>query len=279
MGLALLAGALGLTAPAQAAEVGPHYYLALGGSDSVGFQPTAAVPHGAPTDDGYADDLVAVERARWADLQLVQFGCPGETTLTMLDGGDRCHSFASQLGLAVSFLRQHPSTVLVTVDVGFNDMVRCLGHHEVDETCVDLALANVRTQLPEILGTLRAAAGPKVHIVGVGHYDPYLVAYRDGAAGKAFAAQSLDVIGRLNEALRSAYAGAGIPMADVASAFAMDSVAPTALPDGELVPMNVARTCALTWECVTGPLGRNKHPNAEGYRLISEAVGDEVSSP
>ena len=123
------------------------------------------------------------------------------------------------------------------------------------------------------------AAGPKVHIVGVGHYDPYLVAYRDGAAGKAFAAQSLDVIGRLNEALRSAYAGAGIPVADVATAFAMNSVAPTALPDGELVPMNVARTCALTWECVTGPLGRNKHPNAEGYRLISEAVSDEVSSP
>ncbi len=88
---------------------------------------------------------------------------------------------ASQLGLAVSFLRQHPSTVLVTVDVGFNDLVHCLGHHEVDEACVDLALANVRTQLPQILAALRAASGPKVHIVGVGHYDPYLVASLDGA--------------------------------------------------------------------------------------------------
>ena len=65
---------------------------------------------------------------------------------------------ASQLSRAVSFLRQHPSTVLVTVDVGFNDMVRCLAHHVVDEGCVDLALANVRTQLPQILAALRAAA-------------------------------------------------------------------------------------------------------------------------
>lgn len=278
MGLALLVGAAGFAATAQAAGAEPHYYLALGGSDSVGFQPTAAVPHGAPTDEGYADDLVGAERARWDDLQLVQLGCPGETTLAMLEGGDRCHAFASQVGLAVSFLRQHPSTVLVTVDVGFNDMVRCLGHHVVDEACVDLALANVRTQLPQILVALRAASGPKVHMVGVGHYDPYLVAYRDGAAGKAFAAQSLDVIARLNEALRAAYAGAGIPMADVATAFDMNDVAPTALPGGELVPLNVARTCALTWECVAGPLGRNKHPNAEGYRLISEAVSDAVSN-
>jgi lysophospholipase L1-like esterase len=279
LAVARCTGAVGLTTPAQAAEAeaGPHYYLALGGSDSVGFQPTAAIPHGAPTDDGYADDLMGTERARWDDLQLVQMGCPGETTLTMLEGGDRCHGFASQLGLAVSFLRQHPSTVLITVDVGFNDMVGCLGHHQVDQACVDAALANVRAQLPQIVATLRAAGGPRVLIVGVGHYDPYLVASLDGAAGKSFAALSLDVMNRLNETLRSAYAGAGIPMADVAGAFDMNNVAPTALPDGRPVPLNVARTCALTWECVTGPLGRNKHPNAEGYRLISEAISDQIS--
>ena len=277
--MALSTGVLSLTTPVQAAEVGPHYYLALGGSDSVGFQPTAAIPQGAPTDEGYANDLVDAERARWGDLQLVQLGCPGETTSTMLEGGDRCHAIASQLALAVSFLRQHPSTVLVTVDVGFNNLVHCLGHHEVDEACVDLGLANVRTQLPQILAALRAASGPKVHFVGVGHYDPYLVASLDGTIGKSFAAESLDVITRLNDALRSAYAAAGVPMADVASAFDMDSAALTALPDGTPVPLNVARTCALTWECVAGPLGRNKHPTTEGYRLISEAIRDALSNP
>ena len=228
------------------------------------FNPRRTVPHGAPTDDGYANDLVAAERARWGDLQLVQLGCPGETTLTMLDGGDACHASVSQLGLAVSFLRQHPSTVLVTVDVGFNDMVHCLGHHEVDEACVDLALANVRTQLPQILAALRAAGGPALHIVGVGHYDPYLVASLDGPAGKSFAAESLDVITRLNEALRSAYAAAGITMADVADAFDMDNTAPAALPDGEAVPLDVARLCALTWACVPGPLGPQQAPQRRG---------------
>jgi lysophospholipase L1-like esterase len=275
----LCGGVIGLGSAAQAADAGPHYYLALGGSDSVGFQPTEDVPHGAPTDEGYADDLLSTEQDRWPDLRLVQLGCPGETTLGMLDGGDRCHASASQVSLAVAFLRQHPSTVLVTVDVGFNDVVHCMREREVDASCVELALSNVRTQLPQILAALRLAGGPTLHIVGVGHYDPYLASYLGGPAGKAFADQSLDVISRLNDALRSAYAAADTPMADVAGAFDMENSEPSALPNGELVPLDVARTCALTWQCVTGPLGHNKHPNAAGYRLISEAITDEVANP
>ena len=277
LGVALFTGAVGLGTSAHAAATEPPYYLALGGSDSVGFQPTAPVPHGERTDEGYADDLLSAERARWDDLRLVQLGCPGETTLAMLDGGDRCHAVGSQLALAGSFLRQHPSTVLVTVDVGFNDMVHCLGHQQIDESCVDAALGDIRVQLPQILTALRTAGGPSVRIVGVGHYDPYLAAYLAGPDGKAFAAQSVDVITRLNEALRSAYAAAGIPMADVAAAFDMGSDESTTLPDGNVVPLNVARTCELTWVCVTGPLGHNKHPNTEGYRLISEAISDELA--
>jgi len=278
-GAALLTAAIGLGTPVQAAAPGPHYYLALGGSDSVGFQPTAAVPQGQSTDEGYADDLVGTERARWDDLELVQLGCPGETTLAMLDGGDRCHADTSQLALAVAFLRQHPSTVLVTVDVGFNDMVHCFRQRQVDASCVDVALEDVRVQLPQILMALREAGGPTVQIIGVGHYDPYLSAYLAGPAGQAFAAQSLDAITRLNEALRSAYATAGIPMADVAAAFDMGSDQTTALPDGEPVPLDVARTCALTWACAPGPMGHNKHPNSEGYRLIGEAISDDIAHP
>jgi lysophospholipase L1-like esterase len=261
---------------AGAALPGPHYYLALGGSDSVGYQPTVAIPHGQRTDEGYADDLLGAERARWSDLRLVQLGCPGETTLTMLYGGDRCYPSLSQLALAVSFLQQHPSTALVTVDVGFNDLVRCFVHRVIDASCVDLALEGVRDQLPRILAELRSAGGPSLRIIGVGHYDPYLVAYLSGPIGRSFAAQSLDVLTRLNETLRSVYSAAGIPMADVATAFDMTAAEPTKLPSGAIVPLNVAQTCALTWECVTGPLGHNKHPNVEGYRLIAEAISDLV---
>jgi lysophospholipase L1-like esterase len=271
----LLAGTAGV---AGAAITPPHYYLALGGSDSVGFQPTVAIPHGQRTDDGYADDVLNLERARWSDLNLVQLGCAGETTLTMLNGGDRCYPSLSQLALAVSFLKQHPSTVLVTVDVGFNDVVRCLVHRVIDPSCVDLALESVRDQLPQILAALKNAGGPDLRIIGVGHYDPYLVAYLSGPIGRSFAEQSLDLMTRLNDTLRSVYAGAGIPMADVATVFDMTAVTPTKLPNGVIVPMNVARTCTLTWECVGGPLGHNKHPNDEGYRLIGEEISDLIAN-
>jgi lysophospholipase L1-like esterase len=260
------------TSSAGADDADAHYYLAVGGSDSVGFQPTAAVPHGQPTNDGYADDLLESLRSRWDDLRLVHLGCPGETTQTMLNGGDKCgYAAGSQLAAAVSFLNQHPSTVLVTVDVGFNDLVHCMGHDVVDPACVSLGLDNLRAQLPRIVAALRAAGGPELRIIGVGHYDPYLAAYRDGPAGQAFASQSIDVITRLNDDLRSAYAQSGVPMAEVAAAFDMTDTTPTTLA-GTVVPRNVERTCTLTWECAPGPLGPNKHPNEDGYEVIGDAI-------
>ena len=45
-----------------------QYYLAVGGSESVGVQPTAAHPHGQPTHHGYTEDVLAAERATWPGL-------------------------------------------------------------------------------------------------------------------------------------------------------------------------------------------------------------------
>ena len=39
-----------------------------------------------------------------------------------------------------------------------------------------------------------------------------------------------------------------------------------------VVPRNVARICALTWMCAPPPYGPNQHPNADGYRVISQAI-------
>lgn len=279
----LAAGLCSLAAGAAtvggAAVQDPPYYVALGASASVGFQPTSASPHGERTDEGYANDLLDSERSRWANLRLVELGCPGETTATMLDGGGTCHySSASQLAAAVSFLQQHPSTVLVTVDLGFNDVARCLAYPSVDEACVTRALEDVEIQLPQILTMLKGVASPDLHIVGLTHYDPYLAAYLDGPVGQSFASQSLSAILRLNDALRRAYNAAGIPVADVAAAFAMTDTEPVTLPGVGIVPRNVERTCTLTWECAPAPLGPNKHPNDAGYRVISAAVSDAVTS-
>jgi hypothetical protein len=280
IGILFLTGVAALAAPGSAGAVTARseYYLALGGSGSVGEQPTMLSPRGQRTDDGYANDLFDLERARWADLRLVKLGCPGETTMTMLDGGAHCHyDGGTQLADAVAFLHLHPSTVLVTLDLGFNDIRPCLIQQRVDQPCVTRAIDVVRDQMSQILTALHAAEPPGARLVGVGHYDPYLAAYLEGPAGRAFALQSLGVIARLNDALRSAYAAADVPMADVAASFATTDTKVATLAGVGTVPQDVARACAYTWMCAPTPLGPNQHPNDTGYRAISAAIDDALA--
>jgi hypothetical protein len=274
----LLAGALAESPPAGATNPVTPFYLALGGSGSVGLQPTASHPRGQPTDSGYANDLVGLERSRWPDLTLVQFGCPGTTTAAMLTGAGHCHyRDGSQLGAALLFLRNHPSTALVTVDLGFNDVLPCMRREIVDDACMTESLGSLHDQLVQILTQLRAAAPRGTMIVGVGHYDPYLGYYvRPG--GHAFALASVGAIERLDEVMRSTYAAEGVPMADVASPFDMTDSNPVTLPGFGAVPKNVAQVCSLTWMCTSPPLGPNSHPNDAGYRAISLAIEDGADS-
>jgi lysophospholipase L1-like esterase len=264
--------------PPAGAAAAPPYLLALGGSASVGFQPTAAHPRGQPTSSGYAEDLVPLELHRWPGLTVVHLGCPGATTVTVLEGGGHCrYPEGTQLSAAQAFLRDHPSTVLVTVDLGFNDLLHCMRHEVVDASCVDGALTTVHDQLGQILASIKAADPSHAAIVGVGHYDPYLGDYVKGAPGQAFSAASLDVMERLDDALRSAYRSAGVPMADVASAFEVTDHDPVSDPGLGTVPADVARTCALTWMCDPPPLGHNPHPDDAGYRVIAAAIADAVA--
>jgi hypothetical protein len=285
--IVVLAGALALTtlattaagaSPAAGPVAGPvEYYLDLGGSASVGFQPTAARPDGQPTDTGYANDLLTIERARWHALQLVQLGCPGETTGTFLNGGDPCRPVGeTQLSQAVTFLHTHPDTVLVTVDLGFNDLDRCLASHLVNEACLTQRLDLIDQQLPPILAALRAAAGPTVRIVGVGHYDPYLGTYLHGGSDIAFSEDSVAAIERLDGTLHAVYAAAGVPMADVGRAFEITHNEPVDLAGVGDVPRNVAQTCALTWMCTSASRRAKQHPDDAGYQVIAQAIADVI---
>ena len=266
--------------PPAGAVVPPPYLLALGGSASVGFQPTVTHPRGQPTDSGYAEDLVPLEQRRWPALSVAHLGCPGATTVTMLDGGGHCHyEEGTQLGSAEAFLREHPTTVLVTVDLGFNDLLPCLRHQTIDPACVDGALATVRDQLTTILAGIKAAAPARAVVVGVGHYDPYLGYYVEGASGQAFAAASLPVMERLDQTLQAVYQSAGVPMAGVASAFDIEEHDPVSWSGTGLVPENVARACALTYMCDPPPMGHNPHPDDAGYRTIAAAIAEAAAVP
>ena len=191
----------------------------------------------------------------------------------MLEGGGHCaYPDGTQLATAVDFLRDHPTTVLVTIDLGFNNMRSCIEGGRIDQTCVDQSISLVDQQLPVILSALRAAGSPRLRIVGIGHYDPYLGSYLRGPTGRVLAPESVDAVTRLDQALRSIYAADGIPMADVAGSFDTASTDPTMMSGVGIVPRDVARICALTWMCSAKPFGPNQHPNADGYRVISQAI-------
>jgi lysophospholipase L1-like esterase len=249
------------------AEVAPPYYLALGDSLSVGLQPTLHGP--APTNQGYADDLHAFYRLRIPALRLAKLGCSGETTTTMLTGGVCSYRSGSQIAEAVAFLHTH-RVALITVDIGANNLLPCIGASGIDPTCVASGLTAVANDLPQILIALREAAGPRVPIVGMNYYDAFLAAWRlfPAPAGPSLAVASLQVTTLFNSTLEAIYNGFGVPVAPVAAAFHITDFSPGLLAG---LPVNVELTLAWTWMGIPPPFGPNIHPNAFGYAVIAGA--------
>jgi len=266
---------------AGAATTSTNFYLALGASESVGVQPTAVLPRGQRTDQGYANDLITYEAARGVAMQLTQLGCPGETTMSMMSGVDRCYTNAdTQFNEALSFLRSHQgASGIVTIDLGFNDVHHCFHDGVVDQACVQNKINAVSQMLPTILTSLKNVSGPGVTFVGLGHYDPYLAYALNGPAGQQFAQATVTAIDSLNAALRSVYANAGVAMATVGPAFEIRDLVRVRLTGRGLVPENVANVCALTWMCQAPPFGPNLHPNAAGYATIATAIESVLKAP
>src|SRR5947199_8138 len=204
----VLAGAL----PATAAGGTSYYYLALGDSLAQGVQPNTR-GDSVVTNQGYVDDLYGLYRAEVAGLQLAKLGCPGETTTTMIHGGVCYPAGTSQLDRAVAFLRSH-LVVLVTIDIGANNVLPCVGLSGIDTGCINQGVGEVSYDLPYILAQLRAAAGPGVPVVAMNYYDPFLAEWLQGPAGQALAKQSVQFTTFFNSVLAQIYAAARVPDAD-----------------------------------------------------------------
>jgi lysophospholipase L1-like esterase len=229
------------------------YYLALGDSITYGFQPDKA--DGAPPsafDTGYVDVFAARLRKLSSKIQVVNYGCPGESTVTFTRGG--CPWLAegmklhdafrgSQLEAALLVPRAHPGQVSpITLALWGNDL---LPLSEKGKRAPS-AIASVGSRLKSILKRLRAAA-PTAEIIVTGVWNPEV--------------DQLKRAQPLYRSLDAAIARAAAPSrARVANTFAVFN--PRAS-----VRAQRARLCKLSFFCSKG----DPHPTDAGYRAMADA--------
>ena len=157
----------------------PNNYLALGDSIVFGYITEAGYDYYYPTNFvGYGDwDSLAL------GLNLANGGCPGETTGSFLsrtapDNGCRAYRAlfplhviypsvnATQLTYATTYLKQHTSVALVTIQLGANDILLLEEQCNNDPTCIangaPQVFATAEANMTASLAALRATgySGP-----------------------------------------------------------------------------------------------------------------------
>ncbi|MCL2769539.1 MAG: SGNH/GDSL hydrolase family protein [Solirubrobacterales bacterium] len=252
-------------------------YLALGDSLAFGysqakFEALAPQDPAAAFDTGYVDDFARFLK-RFEHVQVVNDGCPGETTESMMKacayqeaGLPLHHPYPkeSQLSNALAYIAAHPGEVgTISIDIGAND---ALGVAEVvcklDPTCVaehaPALLAQIGANLGSILAQLRAAA-PEATIVVVGLYDPF-PALSTIVTSEPMAQQLNAFTVALNGVLAQ---GAAAVHAIFANPFSRFNVEGT-------LEAEQASLCKLTNMCNHIP--PDIHPTNHGYREIARAI-------
>jgi lysophospholipase L1-like esterase len=300
-----LAACLMTAAPASAASPKTMYYLSLGDSLSVGIQPGPATNPGqekasAETDDGYSDQLYARAKKIDPKLKLVKAGCSGATTENFLHGGinvtgsgtctpstpvpgklyKSTSTATSQMRFAQDFIRAHKGQMaFVTVSIGNNNLDSCLNDNQIDIACVTAGTAAIKRDLATIGHNLRKATGPNVPIVGTTFYDPFLGLYLQGGdlAGAAQASQALAQT--INESVViPAWQKNKVRAARVDEAFGTYAPFDQTVQSADLgtLPVAVFNVCKFTWFCTPPPAGPNIHANKTGYKLIADAMYQQL---
>jgi lysophospholipase L1-like esterase len=279
---------LASVAPADAGRA--RYYLSLGDSLAQGMQPDAAGLT-VNTNQGYADQLYAIEKPKISGLQLVKLGCGGETTTSFLTGqgnsGDAlllgCDpTGGSQMAAAERFLRLHRhrgEVALVTLDIGANDVDGCESEDAIDTRCVIQGAAHIKNNLPVIMRRLRRAAARGTPMAAMTFYNPFLELYLT-PGGQTEAIASDEYARNVNEGLARLYRASEFRVAHVDTAFHTYDISRKTNLAGQPhpVPVAVAEVCRLTWMCAPAPVGPNIHANNAGYRLIAQAFAKAFAS-
>ena len=256
-------------------------YVSLGDSYAAGYQPTSATAGGTTT-NGFAYQLVDGAKEKGYDLELVNFGCAGATTTSVLTQpgcakealGPDAEQYApkTQAAAAEAFVRANADRIaLITVSVGGNDVTACTTAADA-VSCVLAAVPTIKANLAKLLTRLRSAAGPTTRIIGITYPDVLLGNYlsKDPAL-KSLATTSVTAFkGLINPALQEAYQGAGGQLVDVTAATGAYKPLEqtTDLAPYGTVPIAVAKVCELTYYCEY----KDIHPRTEGYKVISDQV-------
>ena len=259
----------GTSASPSDAATDAQLYVALGDSLAAGYQPGGTELR----DTAYPALTASRLGSDGAELTVENLGCSGETTTSLIQGGRCDFAEGSQLEQAESLLKGRKGEVgLVTIDIGGNDLLRCVrGGAEIDTTCVGSGVRTVQQNLPTILQRLRAAAGDDVPVLVLGYYNPWVAAKAldqpvkgVDAAAKAYT--------RLSTAIEDAAKGADTTFVGLDDAFATNDTTPTTI-GGRTVPENAARICTLTNICTAADI----HLTDEGAATVARVLADAAS--
>jgi lysophospholipase L1-like esterase len=275
---AALVGTLAVPGAAVAAAKGggTTYYVSLGDSYSVGYQP------GLGATPGYTAYV-----ARKTHLTLVNFGCGGATTTSILHdvgcpdvlphtAGGVTYPTTTQASAAEAFIAAHAGHIgLITVTISGNDVTSCASAAS-PVACVATADANITTNVTALGQGLRTAAGPKVPMIGLTYPDVILGEYVFPSLPPTPARISLAKLSvvafkaLVNPTLAKAYRQSNAAFVDVTAAtgaYIPLTTTRTVQPYGT-IPVAVANVCALTWFCAQA----NIHAKSVGYAFIGKLI-------
>jgi lysophospholipase L1-like esterase len=233
---------------AAGGQKGPQsYYLALGDSIAYGYQPGKGGRPGA-FDTGYVDPFAARLRKLAPKLTVVNYGCPGESSVTFTRGGcpwlrdgQKLHDpfRGAQLKAALSFLRAHEGQVSpITLTLWGNDLAPLSAKGKG----APKAIASFASRLDSILEQLRSAA-PTAEIIVTGAWNPEVDQFK----------KTESLYRSLDAAIARTAAASQARVAKMYKVFNP--------------PGNIRRVCALSYICAKG----DPHPNDAGYRAMADA--------
>jgi lysophospholipase L1-like esterase len=252
-------------------------YLALGDSVAFGYRPPAVTPpedyFDASNFVGYPEDVATA-----IPLVLSNAACPGETTASMITPGAQSNGCensigspigyralfplhveysGTQLSYAVEYLRSHPRTRLVTIDIGANDVFLCQATTADHCTGTDFAatLQQITENLTTIFTTLRQTAHYRHDLVLMTYYS---LSYTDPVQVAGTTA--------LNSALTATADRLDILIADGFTAFQQASQAAGGDP------------CAAGLLIALPGGGCNIHPSSLGHQVLAATIESVIDA-